>query len=146
MNQVHKENITAVENALPNRANPDIEIFGMEGIPEEVINAHNQRVLSQVQQAEAERRAVTGNPGVGGIGGGGIKKPKFESPADLKKRLAEHKAKMSEQGLGGSNGGVTPISAGPGAHSPGMIVNAGASVSTPHHTEVIEVYLINSIL
>ncbi|KAG9621158.1 hypothetical protein KCU64_g21372, partial [Aureobasidium melanogenum] len=44
MNQVHKENLTTVENALPNRSAPDIEIFGMEGIPDDVMQQHNQRV------------------------------------------------------------------------------------------------------
>ena len=129
MNQVHKENLTTVENALPNRSNPDVEIFGMEGMPEDVVTAHNQRVLTQIQQAEAERRAATGNPGPGGSAGAGIKKPKFESPADLKKRLAEHKAKVAEQSSGGNSGGGTPINAGQAAHSPNII--SGGSVGTP---------------
>lgn len=123
MNQVHKENLTSVENALPNRASPDIEIFGMEGIPEDIVAAHNQRVLSQIQQAEAERRAATGNPGPGGSGGVGPKKPKLESPAELKKRLAEHKARVAEQAAGGSSGGATPLAASHAGHSP--VVNHG---------------------
>lgn len=125
MNQVHKESLTAVDNALPNRANPDIEIFGMEGIPEDVVGAHNQRVLSQFQQAEAERRAVTGNSSLGGPGSGGPKKPKFESPAELKKRLAEHKAKMAEQATGGSSGGATPISPSISQSPAGPVSNLG---------------------
>ncbi|KAI9883995.1 MAG: NAD-dependent malic enzyme, mitochondrial [Watsoniomyces obsoletus] len=111
MNQVHKETLTTVENALPNRAGPDIEIFGMEGIPEDIVVAHNQRVLSQFQLAAAERQAATGNPPPGGAGAAGPKKPKFESPAELKKRLAEHKAKLAEQATGGSSGGATPLGA-----------------------------------
>lgn len=43
MNQVHKETLTTVENSLPNRAGLEVEIFGMEGIPEDVVQAHNQR-------------------------------------------------------------------------------------------------------
>ncbi|EON67284.1 hypothetical protein W97_06537 [Coniosporium apollinis CBS 100218] len=122
MNQVHKENLTNVENALPNRAGLDIEIFGMEGIPEDVIQSHNQRVLQQYYEAEAERRAATGNPGPGGTAAaGGAKKPKFESPSDLKKRLAEHKAKKAAQeAAGGSSGDVTPLGAGHGAQSPAI--------------------------
>ncbi|KAI9851577.1 MAG: hypothetical protein M1838_003288 [Thelocarpon superellum] len=110
MNQVHKETLTTVENALPNRSNLDVEIFGMEGIPEDVVASHQQRVLSQIQQAEAERRAATGNPASGTAGGSAPKKAKFESPAEIKKRLAEHKAKvkMLEQAGDGSSGGVTP--------------------------------------
>lgn len=113
MNQVHKEQLTSIENALPNRASLDVEIFGMEGIPEEVVALHNQRVLTQYHQAEAERRAATGNPTSGAANNGAQKKPKFESPSDLKKRLAEHKAAKlaAEQNGGGSSGASTPISA-----------------------------------
>ncbi|PGH35838.1 hypothetical protein GX50_01296 [[Emmonsia] crescens] len=115
MSQVHKETLSAVDNALPNRSSLDIEIFGMEGVPEDVLQAHNQRVLTQYHQAEVERRAVTGNPAPGVPGGGSQpKKPKFESPAELKKRLAEHKAKLAEQAAGSSSGDVTPIGAGQG--------------------------------
>ena len=115
MSQVHKETLSAVDNALPNRAGLDIEIFGMEGVPEDIMQQHNQRVLTQFHQAEAERKAATGS--TGGAGGTAIgsqaKKPKFESPSDLKKRLAEHKAKLAaEQANGGSSGGGTPLGAG----------------------------------
>jgi hypothetical protein len=115
MSQVHKETLSAVDNALPNRAGLDIEIFGMEGIPEDIIQQHNQRVLTQYHQAEVERRVATGSAGAGGgaAAGNQSKKPKFESPSDLKKRLAEHKAKLAaEQANGGNSGGGTPLGAG----------------------------------
>ncbi|KAJ9231909.1 hypothetical protein DTO207G8_4034 [Paecilomyces variotii] len=118
MSQVHKEQLTAIENALPNRAGLDVEIFGMEGVPEDVIQAHNQRVLTQFQQAEAERRAATGNPAPGGSSGNQPKKPRLESPADLKKRLAEHKAKLAERAAGGSSGDATPVGAGQSMQTP----------------------------
>lgn len=118
MSQVHKEQLTAIENALPNRAGLDVEIFGMEGVPEDVIQAHNQRVLTQFQQAEAERRAATGNPAPGSSSGSQPKKPKLESPADLKKRLAEHKAKLAERAAGGSSGDVTPVGVGQSMQTP----------------------------
>jgi hypothetical protein len=114
MSQVHKETLSAVDNALPNRAGLDIEIFGMEGIPEDIIQQHNQRVLTQYHQAEAERRVASGSTGAAGTGTAGTqpKKPKFESPSDLKRRLAEHKAKLAaEQQNGGSSGGGTPLGA-----------------------------------
>ncbi|KAL9105141.1 MAG: hypothetical protein Q9187_008813 [Circinaria calcarea] len=121
MTQVHKETLTTIENALPNRSNLDVEIFGMEGIPADVVQSHNQRVLSQLAQAEAERRAATGNPGPGGTGAGGVKKPKFESPSDLKQRLAAHKAKKAvEEAAGISSGDITPIGAGQGSQSPAV--------------------------
>ena len=129
MTQVHKETLGTIENALPNRAGPDIEIFGMEGIPDDVRTSHEQRVIGQYAQAEAERRASTGNP-ASGTAAGAVKKPKFESPSDLKKRLAEHKAKKAaEQAAGISSGNTTPIGAGVDNQSPGMDPNSGAYVS-----------------
>ena len=38
--QVHKETIDRIPNALPNRNSVDIEIYGMEGIPEDDIREH----------------------------------------------------------------------------------------------------------
>lgn len=109
MSQVHKEQLTEIENALPNRAGIDIEIFGMEGIPEDVLYAHRQRVATQFQQAEAERQAATGNPPPGtGHNNQPAKKPKLENLSDMKKRLAEHRAKRA----GGSSGEATPVGAG----------------------------------
>ncbi|ESZ92761.1 hypothetical protein SBOR_6873 [Sclerotinia borealis F-4128] len=111
MNQVHKETLASVDNSLPNRQGLEVEIFGMEGIPEDVVQAHNQRIISGFYQAEQDRRAATGNPapGTANAGGGQSKKPKVESPADLKKRLAEHKARKAEQAANGSSGANTPL-------------------------------------
>ncbi|EPQ61744.1 hypothetical protein BGT96224_3320 [Blumeria graminis f. sp. tritici 96224] len=105
MNQVHKETLTNVDNSLPNRQGLENEIFGMEGIPEDIVQAHSQRIIAVYYQAEAERRAVTGNPGPGGAASasGQPKKPKLESPAELKKRLAEHKARKAEQAASGAS-------------------------------------------
>lgn len=110
MSQVHKEQLTEIENALPNRAGTDVEIFGMEGVPDDVLQAHQQRVASQFSQAEADRQAVTGNPPAGG-GGQPAKRPKLEATSDLKKRLAEHRAKKAEAAAGGSSGDATPVGA-----------------------------------
>ena len=132
MNQVHKETLANVENALPNRQGLDIEIFGMEGIPGDVVETHNQRVIQQHYADEQERAAVTGNP-VGGSTGASAsnanKRPKFESPSDLKKRLAEHKARKTAQEAGGSSGDVTPLGAGQGTQSPGVGHSPGGFVS-----------------
>lgn len=112
MNQVHKENLTTVENALPNRSAPDIEVFGMEGIPDDVLQQHNQRVSHEFFAAEAERRAATGNPAPGSTvqGAAGTKKPKLESPAELKARLAEHKARKAAEKSGLASTPDTPVS------------------------------------
>lgn len=113
MSQVHKEQLTEIENALPNRAGIDVEIFGMEGIPEDVLQAHHQRVAAQFHQAEVERQAATGNPPPGSGGGNQpAKKPKLENLSEMKRRLAEHRVKRAEGAAGGSSGGATPVGAG----------------------------------
>ncbi|KAJ5740487.1 hypothetical protein N7493_000359 [Penicillium malachiteum] len=113
MSQVHKEQLTEIENALPNRVGLDVEIFGMEGIPDDVLQAHHQRVATQFQQAEADRQAATGNPPAGsGASGQPAKKPRLEATSDLKKRLAEHRARRAEGTAGGSSGEATPVGAG----------------------------------
>ena len=134
MTQVHKETLTIIENALPNRSGLDVEIFGMEGIPDDVAQSHNQRVLQQFAQAEAERRAATGNLGPAGAGGA-VKKPKYEAPSDLKKRLAEHKAKKAaEEATGISSGGNTPGGMAQGNQSPGLGRSPGNYVS---HSKIL---------
>ena len=123
MSQVHKEQLSGVDNALPNRSSLDVEIFGMEGVPEDIIQGHNQRVLTQFHQAEAERQAVTGNPPSGSTQGQApaSKKPKTESVSDMKKRLAEHKAKRAEALNGMSSGEGTPVGQTP---TPGGFVSS----------------------
>lgn len=124
MTQVHKETLTSIENALPNRAGLEVEIFGMEGVPEDIIQQHNQRLLQQFAEEEAERRASTGNPAPGSAGATGAKKPKLEGPSDLKKRLAEHKAKKAaDPAAGVGSGNNTPLAVMPEqAQSPGNYV------------------------
>ncbi|GAB7347387.1 hypothetical protein MBLNU459_g4316t1 [Dothideomycetes sp. NU459] len=134
LTQVHKDTLTIVDNALPNRSAPDIEVFGMEGIPDDILAQHNARVSQEFFAAEAERRAVTGNPTTGSAAAGAqanssTKRPKFESPAELKKRLAEHRAKKAA----GESGAVssdpnTPIaqSATPPVYQPPFPVPQGS--------------------
>lgn len=91
----------------------------MEGVPEDVLQAHQQRVAAQYHQAEAERQAVTGNPPSGtGAGGQPNKKPKLEDVSDIKARLAAHRAKRAEAAAGGSSGEATPLGAGQSASTP----------------------------
>ncbi|KAJ5403391.1 hypothetical protein N7509_003262 [Penicillium cosmopolitanum] len=115
MSQVHKEQLTEIENALPNRAGLDVEIFGMEGVPDDVLKSHQQRVMTQFQQAEAERQAATAG---GSAGGQPAKKPKLENMSEMKRRLAEHRAKRAEGTAGGSSGDVTPVGAGQNSPAP----------------------------
>ncbi|KAH8813044.1 hypothetical protein F5884DRAFT_321464 [Xylogone sp. PMI_703] len=132
MNQVHKETLQSVDNSLPNRQGLEVEIFGMEGIPEDVVKAHNQRIITSFYQAEAERRAATGNPAPGSTQPGATKKPKFESPSDLKKRLAEHKARKAQEGAPSTgSGGNTPMDGVNNAQSP-LSQSPGAFNGSPY--------------
>jgi hypothetical protein len=127
MNQVHKENLEQVENALANRQGLDIEIFGMEGIPEDILQQHNQRIIQNFYTAQAERHAATGNPPSGAQGP--AKKIKVETPEEIKKRLAEHKARVAAQKAGGGTAvgaGATPAD----GQSPGQSVSTD-TIDTP---------------
>lgn len=46
--QVHKETIDKVPNALPNRNNIEIEIYGMEGIPEDDLKDHERQRAGRI--------------------------------------------------------------------------------------------------
>ncbi|ORY66971.1 uncharacterized protein BCR38DRAFT_364067 [Pseudomassariella vexata] len=127
MNQVHKESLTSVENALPNRQGLEVEIFGMEGVPEDVVQQHNQRIIQTFYQAQAERYAATGNPPPGQSSKGPAKKLRIETPEEIKKRLAEHRARVAAQKT--ANGGAlnhTPPVGIPDGHSPGQSASPGA--------------------
>ncbi|KAH7110332.1 RING-6 protein [Dendryphion nanum] len=95
MNQVHKENLTQVENAVPGRSSLDIEIFGMEGVPQDVIDAHTQHVTHQHFEEEQERARVTGNPVRGQYTNGSgpaNKRPKVkEDIGEIVKRAAKYR-------------------------------------------------------
>ncbi|KAI1170674.1 hypothetical protein F4777DRAFT_583673 [Nemania sp. FL0916] len=133
MNQVHKESLSSVENALPNRQGLDVEIFGMEGIPEDIVQQHNQRIIQNFYQAQAERYAATGNPPPGQNDKRPAKKVKHESADEIKKRLADHRARIAAQK--GANGGApthTPPQGLPDGHSPGQSASPGA-FNSPFH-------------
>jgi hypothetical protein len=123
MNQVHKETLQCVENALPNRSGLDVEIFGMEGVPEDILQQHNQRIIQNFYQAQAERQKATGNPPRGHSGGQGpTKKIKYETPEEIKKRLAEHRAKLAAQKAAAANG-VPPPAAPTDGQAPAPVVS-----------------------
>lgn len=93
MNQVHKENLTHVENANPGRQGLEIEIFGMEGVPQEIIDQHNQQVTQAHFAEEEERARITGNPIRGLYSNGQAapnKRPKInESLDEIEQRAAQ---------------------------------------------------------
>ncbi|KAI1202804.1 hypothetical protein F5X97DRAFT_190132 [Nemania serpens] len=132
MNQVHKESLSSVENALPNRQGLDVEIFGMEGIPEDIVQQHNQRIIQNFYQAQAERFAATGNPPPGQNDKRSAKKIKVETPEEIKKRLAEHRARLGQKGANGGSATHTPPQGLPDGHSPAQSASPGA-FNSPFH-------------
>ena len=108
LNQVHKENLEQVENALPNRQGLEVEIFGMEGIPAEVLDSHRQRLVQNFYQEQEDRRIATGNP-LPGQAKNQRKKIKVETAEELKRRLADWREKRQQIiANGGSMEGVVP--------------------------------------
>jgi hypothetical protein len=103
MNQVHKETLSQVENALPNRQGLDVEIFGMEGIPADILEHHRNRIIQNFYQAQEDRRIATGNPVPGGSGKP-KKKVRYETKEELMTRLREHQARVRAQIAAGTNG------------------------------------------
>lgn len=92
LNQVHKETLSQVENALPNRQGLDVEIFGMEGIPQDILDQHRNRIIQNFYQAQEDRRIATGNPLPGQSNSSPRKKVKVETKEELLARLAEWRA------------------------------------------------------
>jgi hypothetical protein len=90
LNQVHKETLNQVENALPNRQGLEVEIFGMEGIPQDSLEQHRNRIIQNFYQAQEDRRIATGNPASGQAMP--RKKIKMETTEEVLKRLAEFRA------------------------------------------------------
>jgi hypothetical protein len=130
MNQVHKESLSHVENALPNRQGLEVEIFGMEGIPEDVVQQHNQRIIQNFYQAQADRYAATGNPPPGQSEKRPAKKIKVETADEIKKRLAEHRARLSAQRAANGGGAAQPPQGGlADGQSPSQSASPGAFVS-----------------
>ncbi|EWC43569.1 hypothetical protein DRE_01456 [Drechslerella stenobrocha 248] len=122
MTQVHKETLKEVKNAIPGRESTEIEIFGMEGIPEDVLQAHHTRIMAQIHQKESERRVAQGLPPLGHEGAA-KKKIKVDSvdPEEIMKRLAAHKAAH----VGG--GAAAPV--GTGSQSPISAHDTGGNAS-----------------
>jgi len=63
--QVHKETIDKVPNSQPNRGNIEIEIYGMEGIPEADLKAHENNRGGDDDDEPGAKRAKSDSPAVG---------------------------------------------------------------------------------
>ena len=106
MNQVHKETLTHVENAIPGRQSLDIEIFGMEGVPGEIVDQHNQQVTQKHFAEEAERARITGNP-VRGLYSNGSAPP--NKRAKVKEDLEDIEARAMQFRKDRKNGIPLPV-------------------------------------
>lgn len=124
MSQVHKEELREVPNAQEHRKELNIEIFGMEGIPQELVDARTAAVSKHYQSLESEHIRKTGNPISGSAAAkerneataekaAASKKPKIESKEDLKRRIAEAKAKRDAAKAAKAAGLPPPASAAP---------------------------------
>jgi len=128
MSQVHKETVEEVANALPDRRKPDLEIFGMEGFPEALLEKYKQEVIQTFYKKEAEHRAATGNPPPGTKT---TNSKRTETIEETKARLAEFKAKKAAAKLAAENGGA------PGSAMNTPPVNTASPVSTSIFAESI---------
>jgi len=95
MTQVHKENLERVENAIPGRQGLEVEIFGMEGVPTEIIERHQQAVKEKHFAEQAERERRTGNPARGTLANGEARPNKRtkvnEDIDDLEQRAEQYR-------------------------------------------------------
>lgn len=76
----------------------------MEGIPQEVLEQHRNRIIQNFYQAQEDRRIATGNTLPGQAGKNPRKKIKYETPEELKARLAEWRAKKAAEKVAGESG------------------------------------------
>lgn len=118
MNQVHKENLTQVENALPNRQGLEVEIFGMEGIPQDILDQHRNRIIQNFYQAQEDRRIATGNPLPGQDMKNNRRKITVESASELKKRFGEFRKQNKNAA---ANGGAETVVQPPPASAPAYV-------------------------
>ncbi|KDP23902.1 hypothetical protein JCGZ_27102 [Jatropha curcas] len=70
--QVHKESVTKVPNAKPGRESTDIEIYGMQGIPPDILAAHygeeEEEAPSKVAKPDVTSAPLGVMPGPLGVG------------------------------------------------------------------------------
>lgn len=134
MQQVHKEELKSVPNALDDRDDVNLEIFGMEGIPAQMRQAYNQQVTQAYYKQEAEHRARTGNNLHSSGDQPAAKKPKFDEDAraELKRRVAEAKAKKEAQKAAAAAGLPIPAdTSSPAPPSTNSPLPGSASNGTP---------------
>jgi hypothetical protein len=133
MQQVHKEELKEVDNVPDNlaaRRDPNIEIFGMTGVPDHILKAREDTIREQFAKREYEWRILTGNPLPGTETPEQAQAPKrvkVESKEDLKRRVQELKAKRAAEKAARESGIPIPAAATSPANPSGTL----SSPATP---------------
>lgn len=97
LQQVHKEELHQVDNALPSREEPNVEIFGMEGIPDDVKQQHDDRITQKFFRDQEVRAQATGNA-VGGGSANPKKRPPMASIEEMRQQLEDLISKNQASG------------------------------------------------
>jgi hypothetical protein len=96
----------------------------MEGIPQEILDQHRNRIIQNFYQAQEDRRIATGNPLPGQVMNNNRKKLKVEATSDLKSRLEEFRQQRKNAAAnGGGDVAVQP----PPANAPAYVSDAADS-------------------
>lgn len=107
----------------------------MVGIPDDILQQHDQMITQKYWEEAAERHAATGN--VPGSTQAGPKKAKFDTKENIKARLAAMKARKAAGELGTSSGGATPMEAVQQGQTPPIMVRLFRLIKRTPHLPVI---------
>jgi len=107
---VHKEQIDHIENAIPGREGVKPEIYGMIGVPEDLVEERRQDAIRDYKRREAQHIAETGNPLAGSVEAEQrakrvkVVETKEEIRARVAERIAKNKAEKEAKLLASSPG------------------------------------------
>ncbi|KAI5367100.1 Putative Zinc finger C2H2-type [Septoria linicola] len=97
MQQVHKEELLEVPNAMDGRRDPSVEIFAEVGVPESFKQARTASVMQYYHKKARDHRIATGNPLPGEVPPEEAQKPKRRRMEDEKDSLKARLAAMAAQ-------------------------------------------------
>ncbi|GAO50202.1 hypothetical protein SAICODRAFT_10043 [Saitoella complicata NRRL Y-17804] len=126
--QVHKETLIAIANTIPGREGIDIEIFGMEGVPENDLIQRNARIMQEYHATQGSATPQQhGGPPV-------AKKQKIDKvdTADLKAKMEAFRAAKAAKAAG-----VSPSAATPTPH-PATPSTTGTPTPAPGYTTPLQ--------
>ncbi|KAF1990309.1 hypothetical protein K402DRAFT_401163 [Aulographum hederae CBS 113979] len=119
MQQVHKEDLRSIENAIPSRSGIDLEVYGILGYPDDLYAQWKQRKTEEYWREAEERGIKTGNLGQQHNPHQPSKRPKLDSKESIKankelwkKQKEEAKKKAEEAAASASGSPATPFEGG----------------------------------